>query len=88
MRSVPCVNDSGATRALGFLLQAVVANRRRGVQAFFDVARIELDPSCGEPPRFRRFVSPHAGVAIGLQLDAHRALVRVAAERLRSRACP
>ena len=26
-------------------------------------------------------MSPHAGVTIGLQLDAHRALVRVAAER-------
>ena len=81
LRRLPCVNDSGATRPCDLLLQAVVADRRRGVQAFFDVARIELDTACREPAGLRGFVSPHAGVTVGLQLDAHRALVRVAAER-------
>ena len=83
---LPCVNDSGA-HGPGSPLQSIVADRRRGVQPFFDVARIELDAACGETPGLRRLVSPHAGITIGLQLDAHRPFVRVAAERLRSRAC-
>ncbi len=67
--------------SLRFLLQPIVANRRRGVQTLFDVTGIEFHPARGEPPRFRRFVSPHARVTIGLQFDAHRALVGVARKR-------
>jgi len=55
------VNDP----ALRLLLQAVVADGRRGVERLGDVARIELIHRAG-------VVSPHAGIAVGLQLHAHR----------------
>jgi hypothetical protein len=52
-------------------LQPVIADRCGGVQAFFDVARIELDTACREPSRLGRFVTPYTGVTVSLQLDAN-----------------
>ncbi len=53
---------------LALLLQAVVADRRRGGQRLLDVAGLELVHRAG-------VVSPHAGIAIGLQFHAHRQAV-------------
>src|SRR5688572_20491406 len=50
---------------LRLALQPVVADRHRGVQAFLHVARFEQIERA-------RVVAPHAGVAVGLQLHAHR----------------
>src|SRR3954463_6594687 len=60
------------------LLQAIVAGRGRGAQRFLHVARIEFDPACRGSSRLRRLVAPHAGIAVGLQLEAHRHRVRAA----------
>jgi anti-anti-sigma regulatory factor len=49
-------------------LQAVVADRRRSVERFGDVAGVQLLHGAS-------VVSPHARVAVGLQLHAHRSLV-------------
>src|SRR5207302_2005194 len=57
------------------LLQAVVADGRRGAEAFIGVAGVEHLLSRGA-------VAPHAGEAVGLQLEADReriALRRIAA---------
>jgi hypothetical protein len=59
------VKDSGTTRPCASFLQAVVADRRRGVERLGDIARIELVHRAG-------VVSPHAGIAVGLELHAHR----------------
>src|SRR5688572_19899506 len=53
---------------LALLLQAVVADRRRGGQRLLDVAGLELVHRAG-------VVSPHAGVAVGLQFHAYRQVV-------------
>jgi hypothetical protein len=53
----------GNNLALRHPLQPVVADRRSGMQAFFGVAGLE------QPP-LRCVMSPDAGVAIRLQLDA------------------
>src|SRR6185295_10239696 len=50
---------------LRLFLQTVVADRRRGVERLGDIARIELVHRAG-------VVSPYAGIAVGLELHAHR----------------
>src|SRR5215467_11334214 len=63
------VRNHGAAR---LTLQAVVADRRGGLERSLDVSRIE--------ERFLLLlpIGPHAGKAIGLQLDLHLQAVRVA----------
>src|SRR4051812_39150397 len=75
-RSVRELLRHHATRAE--LLQAIVADRGSGAQRFFHVARIEFDPAGRGSSRLRRLVAPHAGIAVGLQLEAHRHRVRAA----------
>ncbi len=58
------------------LLQRVVADRRCGPQAFFDVARLERAALGGVVP-------PNAGITIGLQLEQHRQGVALRRVRLR-----
>ena len=61
---------------LELLLDAVVAYRRRGVEPVDDVGVGEVDDqrTAGGTLRFGRgVVRPHAGVAVGLQLEADRA---------------
>ncbi len=58
--------------ALGPLLDPVVAHGRGGVQACPDVLIGELDDESGP----HRVVCPHTGVAVGLQLQPHRAALR------------
>src|ERR1043166_3261285 len=53
---------------LRLFLQTVVADRRRGVERLGDIARIELVHRAG-------VVSPYAGIAVGLELHAHRGAV-------------
>ena len=53
---------------LGLLLDAVVADRRRGVHALVDVGLGQLL----DEPGLDRVRRPDAGVAVGLQLAAHR----------------
>src|SRR6185436_12748581 len=53
--------------ALHLLLQPIVADGVRRGERLLEVARAEL-------PHRARVVSPHAGIAIGLQLVAHRSL--------------
>ena len=53
-------------------LEAVVADGRGGPQALLEVARLEHAPLAGG------VVAPHAGEAVGLQLQAHRQLVGLA----------
>src|SRR3954467_10432189 len=60
------------------LLQAIVADRGGGAQRFLHVARIEFNPAGRGSSRLRRLVAPHAGIAVGLQLEAHRHRVRAA----------
>ena len=55
------------------LLEPVVTDRRRGAKALVHVARIQQLP-------LRRRMAPHAGEAVGLQLQPHRE--RVAARRI------
>ena len=50
-------------RALGLLLQRVVADRLGRAHAFLDVARLE------DGPARRALGGPHAGIAVGLKLD-------------------
>ena len=62
---VPWVNESGTTRTLALLLQAVVANGVGGVQGFFDVARFQpVQALLG-------IMGPDPGQAIGLKFLAH-----------------
>ena len=61
----------------GLLLDAVVADRRGRGQALLDVARLEVAAGVDR-------VRPDAGVAVGLELEAHRQLVRLG---LRAGAC-
>lgn len=60
----PWVNDSGTTPPRGLLLQTVVADRRRRVERFGNVAGVQL-------VHVPRAESPHAGVAVRLQFHAH-----------------
>src|SRR5690348_3240725 len=54
---------------LRLLLQAVIADRSSRIERFFDVSRIELvHQAC--------LVAPYAGIAVGLQLHAHRDIAR------------
>src|SRR5438105_5336256 len=55
----------GHDRALRAALQGVVADLRRRVQRLFDVALLE------DLARRLRVVTPDAGKAVGLQLQAH-----------------
>jgi hypothetical protein len=55
--------------ALGLLLQRVVADRRGGAQRLLHVAGLE--DAAGRVG----VLGPHAGQAVGLQLEAHRQLV-------------
>src|SRR5580700_2310902 len=57
--------------ALHLFLQPVVADRGRGLQGLVDVAGVE------EIVLLLGAVRPHAGEAVGLQLDAHLELVRL-----------
>src|ERR1700675_1214928 len=57
--------------ALHLFLQAVVADRSRGLQRLVDVARFE------ELVLLLGAVGPDPGEAVGLQLDAHLELVRL-----------
>ena len=63
-------------------LQAIVSNGGCCVQRFFHVAGVELDAALCGASGLCGVVSPDAGVAVGLQLYAHRALVGIAVERL------
>src|SRR2546430_12960809 len=65
VRRRPVREGLGRHAAAGHLLELVVAHRGGGPQAFLDVAGIEHLP-------LRRGMSPHAGVAIRLQLEADR----------------
>jgi hypothetical protein len=58
------------------MTERIVADRVRGVQRFAQIRVIDRQ-------RRRARVAPHAGEAIGLQLDAHRGLVLVLALNLR-----
>src|SRR5262245_54640037 len=51
--------------ALASALQAIISDRGCGLHGSFDVTRLD------EAPLLLRVVSPYAGKAIGLQLDAH-----------------
>ena len=51
--------------ALASALQAIVSDGGCGLHRGFDVTRLD------EAPFLLRVVSPYAGKAIGLQLDAH-----------------
>ena len=62
---------SGATRGR-HPLDAVVANRRRGVQPFLDVAGLELHLPVRGASGLRGLVPPDAGKAVGLELQPHR----------------
>ena len=63
--AVPWVNVSGLIRPVVCGLDAVVADRRGGGQPLLEVALLEQ-------PALERRVRPHAGEAVGLQLDPHR----------------
>src|SRR5262245_4555128 len=52
-------------------LQSIVANRRRGAQALLDVAGVELHLMVRGAPGLRRGMTPDAGEAVGLQLEAN-----------------
>src|SRR5262245_25189494 len=54
------------------LLQAVVADRCGGPQAFVCVTGIELDFAGRCPSLLRGFVAPHPGEAVGLQFESDR----------------
>ena len=64
----PWVHDSGLTWPCGLLLDAVVADRSRGVQRLADLAGLELIALLG-------VVGPRAGEAVRLQLEGDRVLV-------------
>ena len=58
----------GIDLALRLLLNAIVADGRRGVQRLVDLAGLELTT-------LLRVVGPHAGEAVGLQLEGDGVLV-------------
>src|SRR5215218_6045765 len=59
----------GVHLPLRLLLDPVVADRRRGVEALVDVLLRQID----DQPRLLCVVRPHAGIAVGLQLRPDRA---------------
>ena len=64
------------------LLEAIVADRGGGAECFFEIPGIELHLSAGGAAGLGGLVAPHAGVAVGLQLEAHRQGVPVRGIRL------
>ena len=67
----------------GELLQAIVADGRGGVQRLPRRLRDRARPRlCAARPGLGGLVTPDAGIAVGLQLEAHRQLVRAAGIRL------
>ena len=68
----PWVHDSGVTRPCGPLLDAVVADRRRGVERIGDV----LPRDVLHESRVERVADPQPGVAVGLELEPHLAALR------------
>jgi hypothetical protein len=65
----PCVHFSGASSAPAFVALEVVADDLGGAQDVGDVRLRELAGARDE-------VQPDPGVAVGLELDTHRAVVR------------
>src|SRR5262249_29602458 len=57
-------------------LQPIVADRGGRLQSFIDVAGLELHLTTIGAAGLRRSVSPDAGQAVGLQLEAHRQRIR------------
>ncbi len=66
----------------GHPLDTVVANRRRRVQPFLEVTRLEFDLPERGASGLRGFVPPHAGKAISLQLQPHRERILLIRSRL------
>ena len=78
----PCVNFSGITRPVASFCRRSSPIAAAAWSAFLDVAGIELDFALGGTAGLGGGVAPHAGVAVGLQLEAHRQLVGAARIRL------
>ena len=73
--AVPWVKRIGHRKTLRRLLQTIVANRLRGRDCRFDVARLqELIFALG-------IGGPYAGEAIGHELDPHRQIIRLSLVR-------
>ena len=65
----PCVHDFGIDPTLRLLLDPVVADRRGRVDRLLDLARVVELVAVGG------IAGPHAGEAVGLQLERDRVLV-------------
>src|SRR5581483_11254868 len=71
----------GRDMASGHLLQTIVADGSSGVQRFVHITGIQFHAAVRGSAGLCRIVSPHARVAIGLQLHPHGPRVRIAIER-------
>ena len=75
------MNDSGATRPCDFCCSRSSPIAAAAFSPSSTSPGSSSTRPAGARPGFGCFVTPDAGITVGLQLDAHRTLVRVAGER-------